>query len=179
MKKLFVLVAAIAMVAQAQAGFFGKKTKVSSSTSWSTLKKLKNSVVEFDVPSLKLANAGNTSVMFVCVDGDEFRTIKKIKKCVSRDRLPGDRRGEYRCTEYKEFYGVQAMTYDAKVCAKYARTRGGEGNCIKYRTVTIDVPLSYEIPVYKARRTNRRDGNYNSQRGRKLFTKNYTIPSCH
>lgn len=146
------------------------------SDSWSTIKKHFSKVV-IKEPSVKLDNGPMTSAFFVCKEGDQLRTLKKLTKCVSYRNVGNRDRDRRVCTEEVEYFGYAAIEGTRERCVSYRRVGNRDNDrrvCTDYETYNYTLPLSHEVAVYKAPRRNR-DHN---RLGRKLFTKTLSIQDC-
>lgn len=95
----------------------------------------------------------------VCIDNDMMRTIEKQKVCTRYRRARGSD-GDRECVSYNSQFFSKPLQYQAKECIKYVRRGGSEDRrmeCIKYQTVTKNLPLTYTktVTLYKWRGGNR------------------------
>lgn len=148
----------------------------SKSDSWSTIKKHFSKVVVQE-PSVKLDNGPMTSAFFVCKEGSQLKTLKKITKCVAYSRVGGGDNDRRVCTEEVKYFGYAAIDGTRERCTNYRRVGNRDNNrrvCTDYETYSYTLPLSHEVSVFKAPRNNRD----NNRLGRKLFTKTLSIQDC-
>lgn len=145
----------------------------SASDSWDTIRTHYNSV-EVDEPSLRLdVGAMTTSAFFVCIDGNQLRTLKKFTRCLEWSSDDNDDSGRY-CEREQKYYGTAAIETTRERCVSWEEVNSGDSTesiCTGYQDYTYTHPLSYKVNVY-------RDSNDDERRGRKLFTKILTIKDC-
>lgn len=171
MKNLLIVLASVLMAGSAFAHM------PTESDSWSTIKKhfAKVTVKE---PSVKLDNGPMTSAFFVCKEGSQLKTLKKLTKCVSWERRGGSDNDRRVCTEEVKYFGYAAIDGTRERCTNYRRVGGRDNDrrvCTNYETYSYTLPLSHEVSVYRKARGNR---DNNNRLGRKLFTKTLSIQDC-
>lgn len=170
MKTLLIAVASLLMASSAMAH------TPTQSDSWSTIKKHFSKVVVKE-PSVKLDNGPMTSAFFVCKEGNQLRTLKKLTKCVNWRRVGGGDNDRRVCTEEVSYFGYAAIEGTRERCTNYRRVGGSDNDrrvCTNYETYNYTLKLSHEVAVHKAPRNNRD----HDRMGRKLFTKTLSIQDC-
>lgn len=170
MKTLLIAVASLLMASTAMAHM------PTESDSWSTIRKHFSRVVVKE-PSVKLDNGPMTSAFFVCKEGNQLRTLKKLTKCVNWRRVGGGDNDRRVCTEEVSYFGYAAIEGTRERCVKYRRIGNRDNDhrvCTQYETYNYTLPLSHEVAVHKAPMGNRD----NNREGRKLFTKTLSIQDC-
>jgi len=172
MKKLLILAATLLMTASASAHM------PSASDSWDTIRGHFARVI-VDEPSVKLDGGPMTSAFFVCKDGAELRTLKKLTKCVKWSRQSGNRDRDNRvCLEEVKYFGTAAIEGQNERCVKWRTVRRNgdrERICTAYESYDYTLALSHNVDVFKIKRGGRDNDN---RRGRKLFTKTLSIEDC-
>lgn len=166
MKTLLILVATFLVSATASAH------TPTASDSWDTIRSHYNKV-EVDEPSLRLdVGAFTTSAFFVCIDGDQLRTLKKFTKCLEWSDDDDD--SSRWCLREKKYYGTAKIQSTRERCTAWEDIDSGDSTetiCTEYQQYTYTHPLSYDVDVY-------RENDEDEYRGRKLFTKKLIIKDC-
>lgn len=171
MKKLLILAATLLVTASASAHM------PTASDSWDTIRGHFAKVI-VDEPSVKLDGGPMTSAFFVCKDGDQLRTLKKISKCVkweTRGNRDNDRRV---CVQEVKYFGTAAIEGQRERCVSWRTVRRGDDReriCTAYESYDYTLPLSHDVDVFKLVRGGR---DNDDRRGRKLFTKTLSIEDC-
>jgi hypothetical protein len=168
MKSLLILAAMVFVSGSAMAW------TPTASDSWDTIRTAYNRV-EVDEPSVRLdVGALTTSAFFVCIDGPQLRTLKKFTRCLDWSDNDDDDSSRY-CRNTQEYYGTAEIVSTRQRCIDWEEVSGSgddtEMICVEYASYTYKQPLSFEVDVYS-------ESGSDEDRGKKLFTKNLTIPHC-
>ncbi len=179
MKGLFAALSLCLLVSSIEAGFWSKfraKEMPTKNSSWSTIKK--DSRLSFDEPSVRMEKGGgfNTSVFFLCQNGDRLRTIKKVSTCIEWDgRISDD---EPICVKRKRVFASTKIETTRSQCVEYKEGGDNSGDCIRYAQLPTTIPTNYLIPVYKLKSMNP-DRDLRRARGTIQFKKSFRIPHCN
>lgn len=166
MKFFLILVAPFLLMTSASAH------NPTESDSWTTIRNHFTNVVEVDEPSIKLDAGPLTSAFFVCVDGEQLRTIKKFTRCINGST--DDDGTSAICFEEEKYYGKAVIKGTREQCISWETVDSGDDTetiCTDYQDTDYTIPLSHDVDVYKAR-------SDDEIRGIKLFTKTLSIENC-
>ncbi len=167
MKTLFILVATLLVTASASAH------TPTASDSWDTIRSHYNRV-EVDEPSVRLdVGALTTSAFFVCIDGNQLRTLKKFTRCLEWSN-DDDEDSSRRCRREQKYYGTAAIESTRQRCVDWTEVDSGDSTetiCTEYEDYSYTQPLTFNVNVY-------RESDGDEYRGRKLFTKTLTLKDC-
>lgn len=135
----------------------GSDDGVDTFSSWSEINS--SNKVEANFPGIKMDNGPAVPVNRLCRDGNQIRTVKKIRGCAIVSR------GEVSCAK-ESFYGRAEMSGYKQKCEPVG---AGHIECVD--DVPYELSTVHEVPVYTAKKSGRDDAVLK-------FTKPYMIPDC-
>lgn len=158
MKKMILFVAMISIFA-----FKANAIVIGPDSSWEEIK----AVGLIGGFSTIMFQTEGVTVDELCIDGVNLRPFQPYKTTCAKYDTTGN---HMKCVEYKTTYLSTAIAHTEKQCVEWDHNPRHEPNCLKYRTVTVNHPTSYNVTVYKM--TPKGDM-------KAVFAKPYAIEACH